>query len=109
MMTVSLNSGIPENQTPFGHIIITSTLYPTSYGWKTKNSLFQQGTSQHRLKWFLLIQYMGLAISGDGTLSVIDIRSKKTEPFAQSEDQEDELLSIIPIKGYTPPVPFKTY
>ncbi|KAL4251007.1 WD repeat-containing protein WDR55/POC1 [Abortiporus biennis] len=37
--------------------------------------------------------------SGDGTLSVIDVRSKKTEPFAQSEDQEDELLSILAIKG----------
>lgn len=30
----------------------------------------------------------------------MDVRSKKTEPFAQSEDQEDELLSIVPIKGY---------
>ncbi|KAI0943775.1 WD repeat-containing protein jip5 [Taiwanofungus camphoratus] len=37
--------------------------------------------------------------SGDGTLSVIDVRSKKTEPLAHSEDQEDELLSIVPIKG----------
>jgi len=40
-----------------------------------------------------------VSTSGDGTLSVIDVRSKKTEPFAQSEDQEDELLSIVPIKG----------
>lgn len=38
--------------------------------------------------------------SGDGTLSVLDVRSKKTEPFAHSEDQEDELLSIVAIKGY---------
>lgn len=38
--------------------------------------------------------------SGDGSLSVMDVRSKKVEPFAQSEDQEDELLSILPIKGY---------
>lgn len=37
--------------------------------------------------------------SGDGTLSVIDVRANKTEPFAHSEDQEDELLSIVPIKG----------
>ncbi|KAI0686325.1 WD repeat-containing protein JIP5 [Cytidiella melzeri] len=37
--------------------------------------------------------------SGDGTLSVLDVRSKKTEPFAQSEDQEDELLSVVSIKG----------
>lgn len=29
----------------------------------------------------------------------MDIRSKKIEPVAQSEDQEDELLSILPIKG----------
>ncbi|KAF8065176.1 WD repeat-containing protein JIP5 [Lyophyllum atratum] len=38
-----------------------------------------------------------VATSGDGTLSVMDVRSKK--PFAQSEDQEDELLSIVAIKG----------
>ncbi|KAL5514859.1 hypothetical protein ACEPAG_2175 [Sanghuangporus baumii] len=37
--------------------------------------------------------------SGDGTLSVIDVRSKKPGPLAQSEDQEDELLSIAPIRG----------
>ena len=38
--------------------------------------------------------------SGDGTLSVLDVRSNKSTPFAQSEDQEDELLSIVAIKGY---------
>lgn len=37
--------------------------------------------------------------SGDGTLSVLDVRSKKLEPFAHSEDQEDELLSVVAIKG----------
>lgn len=31
---------------------------------------------------------------------MIDVRAKTTEPAAQSEDQEDELLSIVPIKGY---------
>ncbi|KAJ7883292.1 WD40 repeat-like protein [Mycena leptocephala] len=40
-----------------------------------------------------------LATSGDGTLSVMDVRSKKTAPFAQSEDQEDELLAATTIKG----------
>lgn len=40
-----------------------------------------------------------ISTSGDGTLSVIDIRSSKTTPLAHSEDQEDELLSIIPIRG----------
>ena len=29
----------------------------------------------------------------------MDVRSKKMEPVGQSEDQEDELLSILPIKG----------
>jgi len=38
-------------------------------------------------------------LSGDGTLSVVDVRSSKSTPFAQSEDQEDELLSIAAIKG----------
>ena len=42
--------------------------------------------------------------SGDGTLSVMDVRSKKLEPVAQSEDQEDELLSVLPIKGYVTPL-----
>ncbi|KAJ7057066.1 WD40 repeat-like protein [Mycena amicta] len=41
-----------------------------------------------------------LATSGDGTLSVMDVRSTKPTPFAQSEDQEDELLSATTIKGY---------
>ncbi|KAL5639762.1 hypothetical protein ACGC1H_006368 [Rhizoctonia solani] len=36
--------------------------------------------------------------SGDGTLSVVDVRSSKAEPFAQSEDQDDELLSLVSIK-----------
>jgi hypothetical protein len=40
-----------------------------------------------------------MCASGDGTLSVMDVRSKKPEPFAHSEDQEDELLSIVPFKG----------
>jgi WD40 repeat protein len=39
-----------------------------------------------------------ISTSGDATLSVVDIRSNKDKPLAQSEDQEDELLSIIPIK-----------
>lgn len=36
--------------------------------------------------------------SGDGTLSVIDVYDGK-KSFEVSEDQEDELLSIAPIKG----------
>jgi len=32
-------------------------------------------------------------------LSVLDVRANKVEPFAQSEDQEDELLSVASIKG----------
>lgn len=38
--------------------------------------------------------------SADGTLSVIDVRANKLEPLARSEDQEDELLSIVAIKKY---------
>ena len=30
----------------------------------------------------------------------MDIRSKRPDPVAQSEDQEDELLSIVSIKGF---------
>ncbi|EIW73167.1 hypothetical protein TREMEDRAFT_59329 [Tremella mesenterica DSM 1558] len=42
-----------------------------------------------------------VSTSGDGRLSVIDIRVNKTVPLAISEDQEDELLSLVPIKGGT--------
>ncbi|TFK75670.1 WD40 repeat-like protein [Pluteus cervinus] len=42
-----------------------------------------------------------VATSGDGTLSVVDIRSQKSTPIAHSEDQEDELLSIVAIKSAT--------
>ena len=45
-------------------------------------------------------------ISGDATLSILDIRSSKTTPFAQSEDQEDELLSAISIKEHVDLPPF---
>ncbi|KAJ6591084.1 WD40-repeat-containing domain protein [Mycena vulgaris] len=40
-----------------------------------------------------------LATSGDGTLSVMDVRAKTRAPFAQSEDQDDELLAATTIKG----------
>lgn len=40
-----------------------------------------------------------VATSGDGHLSAIDVRSSKAEPAHQSADQEDELLSITPVKG----------
>lgn len=30
---------------------------------------------------------------------MIDVRNNSTTPLSQSEDQEDELLSIAPIKG----------
>ncbi|WVR03194.1 hypothetical protein IAU60_000185 [Kwoniella sp. DSM 27419] len=40
-----------------------------------------------------------VSTSGDGTLSVIDIRSNKPQPLSVSDDQEDELLSIVQVKG----------
>ncbi|KLT39420.1 WD40 repeat-like protein [Cutaneotrichosporon oleaginosum] len=40
-----------------------------------------------------------VATSGDGHLSAIDIRRNKAEPAHLSADQEDELLSVCPIKG----------
>ncbi|KAG6380150.1 WD40-repeat-containing domain protein [Boletus reticuloceps] len=43
-----------------------------------------------------------VSTSADGTLSVVDIRGKKLEPLARSEDQEDELLSIVSIRKSVP-------
>lgn len=40
--------------------------------------------------------------SADGMLSVMDVRGKKSEPLARSEDQEDELLSIVAIRKHVP-------
>nr|XP_018266256.1 WD-repeat protein JIP5 [Kwoniella dejecticola CBS 10117]OBR88414.1 WD-repeat protein JIP5 [Kwoniella dejecticola CBS 10117] len=40
-----------------------------------------------------------VSTSGDGHLSVIDIRSNKNQPLTVSADQEDELLSIVQVKG----------
>ncbi|WWC85438.1 uncharacterized protein L201_000301 [Kwoniella dendrophila CBS 6074] len=40
-----------------------------------------------------------VSTSGDGHLSVTDIRSNKSQPLTVSADQEDELLSIVQIKG----------
>ncbi|OCF43115.1 WD-repeat protein JIP5 [Kwoniella heveanensis CBS 569] len=42
-----------------------------------------------------------VSTSGDGYLSVTDIRSNKPQPLSVSDDQEDELLSIAQIKGGT--------
>jgi hypothetical protein len=36
---------------------------------------------------------------GDATLSVVDIRGNKAVPQTVSESQDDELLSIVSIKG----------
>jgi WD repeat-containing protein 55 len=38
--------------------------------------------------------------SGDGTISVMDVRSRNSTAVSQSEDQEDELHALLPIKGY---------
>lgn len=63
----------------------------------------QETTCCYQVRIFFDIRAFGwpaeTSFSGDGTLSVIDVRARTTEPFAQSEDQEDELLSIVPIKG----------
>lgn len=79
----------------------------------TKNSSLPQGVFERRLSCNLFIYYFSLVRgisldagfffwrhSADGTLSVMDVRSKQAKPVAQSEDQEDELLSIVAIKGW---------
>lgn len=82
----------------FERIHTTLTLYPTFCGWTTKSISYAPGTCSSTLDPSVGEPQGGN--SGDGTLSVIDVRAKKLEPFAQSEDQEDELLSVVAIKGY---------
>lgn len=89
--------GILGSPRLYGHIPITSTSYPTSYGLRIKSILSVRGTYPSSL-WSQSTERT--CASGDGTLSVIDVRSKKLEPFAHSEDQEDELLSVVSIKKY---------
>ena len=59
-------------------------------------SVHQVGQTRFTLRFVTQTQQL---CSGDGSLSVLDVRSKRTDPFAQSEDQEDELLSVVSIKG----------
>jgi WD40 repeat protein len=42
-----------------------------------------------------------VSTSADGALSVMDVRGKKSEPLSRSEDQEDELLSIVAVRNGT--------
>lgn len=53
---------------------------------------------------FLWLQHANQLVtsSGDATLSVIDVR--KSTPLAHSEDQEDELLSLVSIRGSVHPI-----
>lgn len=85
-------------------ISITSQIF---YGWMIKSNLLQQGTTSHDV--IRVYSLETTLFSGDGTLSVMDVRSKKPEPFAQSEDQEDELLSIVAIKGCVQIVHIKSF
>ena len=102
--------GILENKMPYANTPTISTSSPTSCGWMIKSSLSPRGASPSAAAPYSIpVARSSCSFSGDGTLSVMDVRSKKMEPVAQSEDQEDELLSILPIKRYvrqdtTPPV-----
>lgn len=64
--------------------------------WRQKTAYLHKVVTQ------LLLSRIPLLIfpiqSADGTLSVIDVRANKPEPLARSEDQEDELLSIVAIR-----------
>lgn len=98
LMVSAFSCGTRDNVTacgPTDNILIIS---PISYGWETRSSWLRQGV----LRLGLLRDNTGVLIaydSGDGSLSVMDVRSRKQEPIAHSEDQEDELLSIVAIKG----------
>ena len=74
--------------------------YITDFLWlDDKKQLVATRSVTQILYWDLYI-YIPRVYSGDGTLSVVDIRSRKPDLVAQSEDQDDELLSIVAIKGF---------
>jgi len=82
---------------PIPSILTISLIFS---GWMIKSNWSPQGEYvDMQLRRTLRTEEYRL-YSGDGTLSVMDVRSKKSVPVAQSEDQEDELLSIVSIKGF---------
>lgn len=96
-LTALFSSGTLDKRTLPAPIPIILILYPIFCGLRTRNTSYARGGCFARPEVSIPLN---LSIySGDGTLSVLDVRSKKTAPFAHSEDQEDELLSIVAIKG----------
>lgn len=122
MMTVSSRSvsshlsdspayNVPSSGTRESHkrYVATPTimiLSPTFYGSATKSSSYPQGSYPPRmncpLKTCAYFRPLFPTQSADGTLSVMDVRGKKLEPLARSEDQEDELLSVVAIRKQVP-------
>jgi hypothetical protein len=100
----SCSSGILDRENLCRLILSISITFRIFSGYTTNGSLLRLGT--HVLTLIVVIANSGRGFtpnySGDGTLSVMDTRSKKAVPVAHSEDQEDELLSIVAIKGFVP-------
>lgn len=86
--------GAPRSWKPSGRTAITGTTSLDSLGLRIRSIWSSLRTSSECEESHLL------PYSGDGHLSVLDVRSSKSTPLAMSEDQEDELLSIAPIKGW---------
>lgn len=96
--TYLLSFGTRDNHKKYVVIPIILISFPTFCGSATKNSSSPQGSCSALSTSFAYFCSILLIYSADGTLSVIDVRTKKSEPLARSEDQEDELLSIVAIK-----------
>lgn len=96
-MNLGRSSGILVRETRSGHTHSTSIISRIFCGSRIRSTWSLPG--EHFSRWRITVLFLSAPHSADGTLSVMDVRSKKAEPIAQSEDQEDELLSIVGIKG----------
>ncbi len=94
---ISGSSGIHDRKSLFGSTRIISITLRIFCGWTIRNNWWLRGARQVE---YTCAWRTDIVLSGDGTLSVMDVRSKNIKPIAQSEDQEDELLSIVGFKGY---------
>lgn len=90
--------GIHASEIRYGVIRNILIIFRIFCGWMIRSKLSRLGIFEKKNVFSVLAFYN--IYSGDGTLSVMDVRANKAVAVAQSEDQEDELLSVVAIKSF---------